>query len=88
VDIIGERQRVDIARALMNHPAVFFIDEPTSALDQARGEQVLDPILKLTAEQKTATLLVTHDTALLARMDRVFTMTDGRLSPVGHLVTT
>jgi len=83
----GERQRVDIARALMNHPAVLFIDEPTSALDHERGEQVLDLILKLTVEQKTATLLVTHDTALLARMDRVFTMTDGTLAPVGHLVT-
>jgi putative ABC transport system ATP-binding protein len=76
----GERQRVDIARALMNNPTVLVIDEPTSALDQERGARVLDLIMNLTIEQNTATLLVTHDESVLGRIDRVFSMTDGRLS--------
>jgi putative ABC transport system ATP-binding protein len=77
----GERQRVNIARALMNHPTVLLIDEPTSALDQERGSRILDLILRLTTEQNTATLLVTHDSDLLARVSRAYTMVDGTLSP-------
>lgn len=77
----GERQRVNVARALMNHPTVLLIDEPTSSLDQERGASILDLILRLTAEQNTATLLVTHDRALLARTRRTFTMVDGALAP-------
>jgi putative ABC transport system ATP-binding protein len=66
----GERQRVNIARALMNHPTVLLIDEPTSALDQERGHSILDLILRLTTEQNTASLLVTHDVQLLGRTSR------------------
>jgi putative ABC transport system ATP-binding protein len=77
----GERQRVNIARALMNHPTVLLIDEPTSALDQERGARILDLILRLTAEQNTASLLVTHDRGLLARASSTYTMVDGNLSP-------
>ena len=77
----GERQRVNIARALMNHPTVLLIDEPTSALDHERGAQILDLIVRLTTEQNTATLLVTHDAHLLARASQTYTMVDGTLSP-------
>lgn len=76
----GERQRVNIARALMNGPTSLLIDEPTSALDQERGAAVIDLILRLTAEHRTATVLVTHDLRQSARMDAVWTMVDGRLS--------
>lgn len=65
----------------MRQPTVLLIDEPTSALDQERGSLILDLILRLTAEQNTASLLVTHDQQLLARAARAFTMLDGRLSP-------
>lgn len=75
----GQRQRVNIARALMNSPSVLLVDEPTSALDHARGAAVLDLVVRLTRERGTATVLVTHDTAHLSRVDHVVEMTDGRL---------
>lgn len=76
----GMRQRVNIARALMNDPSVLIVDEPTSALDQERGAEIIDLIVKLTLERETATLLVTHDRTHMPRMDAVRTMTDGVLA--------
>ncbi|PWU51074.1 ABC transporter ATP-binding protein [Micromonospora sp. S4605] len=75
----GQRQRVNIARALMNDPTILLVDEPTSALDRERGAAVIDLITRLTHQQGTATVLVTHDRAHLAAVDRVVEMHDGRL---------
>ncbi|GHF25346.1 ABC transporter ATP-binding protein [Streptomyces mashuensis] len=75
----GERQRVNIARALFGGPSVLLVDEPTSALDHERGARVMDLLAAVTRQHGTATVLVTHDRALLGRADRVVTMTDGRL---------
>ncbi|MEU5179649.1 ABC transporter ATP-binding protein [Streptomyces longwoodensis] len=75
----GQRQRVNIARALMNDPAVLLVDEPTSALDHERGAAVLDLITRLTHQQATATILVTHDRTHLASADRIAEVHDGRL---------
>ncbi|MER6668088.1 ABC transporter ATP-binding protein [Amycolatopsis japonica] len=82
----GQRQRVNIARALMNEPTVLLIDEPTSALDHDRGAAVIDLITRLTHQRATATVLVTHDRAHLAAVDRLVEVHDGRLgspTPVG-----
>jgi len=76
----GQRQRVNIARALMNDPVVLLVDEPTSALDHERGTAVLDLITRLTHQQATATVLVTHDRTHLTAVDRVTEVHDGRLS--------
>jgi putative ABC transport system ATP-binding protein len=76
----GQRQRVNLARALVNRPAVLLVDEPTSALDSAAGAAVVELILRLTAEQGTATLLVTHDLAQLPRLDEVNELVDGRVT--------
>lgn len=76
----GQRQRVNIARALMNEPSVLVVDEPTSALDSERGAQVMGLLLELTAQRSTATMLVTHDLSLAARMHDVRVMTDGVLA--------
>ena len=76
----GQRQRVNLARALVNRPAVLLVDEPTSALDSAAGVAVVELIVRLTAEQGTATLLVTHDLAQLPRLDDVVELVDGRVT--------
>ncbi|QIS15905.1 ABC transporter ATP-binding protein [Nocardia arthritidis] len=77
----GQRQRVNIARALMNDPALLVIDEPTSALDTERGSAIIDLILDVVRDRGAATLLVTHDRTHLHRMDAVYTMIDGHLTP-------
>lgn len=75
----GQRQRINIARALMNDPTVLLVDEPTSSLDHERGAVVLDLITRLTHQQATATVLVTHDRTHLAAVDDVVEVHDGRL---------
>ncbi|MGW0692510.1 ABC transporter ATP-binding protein [Streptomyces sp. NPDC002738] len=75
----GQRQRVNIARALMNDPTVLLVDEPTSSLDHERGAIVIDLITRLTHQQATATVLVTHDRTHLTAVDQVAEVTDGRL---------
>ena len=75
----GQRQRVNIARALMNDPAVLLVDEPTSALDHERGAAVINLITRLTHQQATATVLVTHDRSHLQVADRSVEVHDGRL---------
>jgi putative ABC transport system ATP-binding protein len=74
----GQQQRVNIARALMNDPAVLLVDEPTSALDHERGAAVLDLLSTLTRDRGIATVLVTHDRSHLDGVDDVCEIVDGR----------
>ncbi|MGW3791242.1 ABC transporter ATP-binding protein [Micromonospora arida] len=76
----GQRQRINIARALMNDPTVLLVDEPTSALDQERGATIIDLITRLTHQQATATVLVTHDRTHLTAVDQITKVQDGRLT--------
>ncbi|WP_333732989.1 ABC transporter ATP-binding protein [Streptomyces sp. IBSBF 3010] len=76
----GERQRAGLARALMTSPAVLLVDEPTSALDRVRSAEAVRLIAEQTHERNTATVMVTHDTAIMDAADRVYEMVDGRLS--------
>lgn len=78
----GEQQRVAVARALANRPALILADEPTAALDGARGRQVLE-LLKEAAGTDVGVLVVTHDNRALDLFDRVMTIADGRIVAEG-----
>jgi putative ABC transport system ATP-binding protein len=75
----GEQQRVALARASVTRPAVLFADEPTGNLDTATGESICQLLFDLNREFHTTLVLVTHDTKLAARCDRILTMSAGRL---------
>jgi putative ABC transport system ATP-binding protein len=76
----GERQRIGIARAFMMNPTLLLVDEPTSMLDQQRGKQIVNLLSQECHEHNVATLMVTHDHSVLSSVDRVVSISDGRIS--------
>jgi putative ABC transport system ATP-binding protein len=75
----GEQQRVALARALAPGPAILVADEPTGNLDEATGRQIIDLLFAGHVERNTTLVLVTHDTALAGRCDRVVRLRSGRI---------
>ncbi|WP_169195280.1 ABC transporter ATP-binding protein [Devosia sp. MC1541] len=75
----GEQQRVGLARATVANPPLLLADEPTGNLDQKTGAVVVDLMFDLARKNRTAVVLITHDPALAAKADRVYTMTAGGL---------
>ena len=75
----GEKQRVAIARAFATEPAVLFADEPTGNLDSRTGETIMALMFELNRSSSTTLVLVTHDTNLADRCDRVLALDRGRL---------
>jgi len=75
----GEQQRVAIARAFVTRPAVLFADEPTGNLDTATGEKIIQQLFEMNAAAGTTLVLVTHDSKLAARCQRVIQLDMGRM---------
>ncbi|HEU4968852.1 ABC transporter ATP-binding protein [Sphingomonas sp.] len=75
----GEQQRVAVARALANRPALVLADEPTGNLDEATADIVFDEFLRLVRGEGSAALVATHNERLALRMDRVLRLHEGRL---------
>lgn len=75
----GEQQRIAIARALANKPAILFADEPTGNLDGQSGREVL-ALLRYAGSEFNATLiLVTHDLNIAEQAERIVSLKDGRI---------
>ena len=75
----GEQQRVAVARALANKPALVLADEPTGNLDEATAERVFDEFVRLVRGEGSAALVATHNERLAIRMDRTFRLHEGKL---------
>ena len=76
----GEQQRVAIARALANRPALILADEPTGNLDTDTGKKIFALLHKLSREQATTIIVVTHDLSIAGKTDESFRLQDGTLS--------
>ena len=76
----GEQQRVAIARALVNDPRLVIADEPTGNLDPATTERVFQSLIRMARSEGAAVLVATHNMALTQHMDRVLTLSDGKLT--------
>lgn len=75
----GQQQRVAIARALARRPALVLADEPTGNLDTVSSDEVFDLMRRFNRDLETTFLVVTHDTRIADRCDRVVEIVDGRI---------
>ena len=79
----GERQRVAVARALAVAPAIVLADEPTGSLDRQSAEEVMAAMAEMGPATGAAFVIVTHDPAIAARVDRTVVLADGALQVDG-----
>jgi len=75
----GEQQRVAVARALINNPAIIMADEPTGNLDSANANELHQLFINLRIEFQQTFLIVTHNEELARLSDRILQMKDGRM---------
>lgn len=75
----GEKQRVAVARALYDEPAIILADEPTGSLDRQNAHSVYALLVELARSRGAAVLLVTHDDGLVQDVDSRYELTEGRL---------
>ena len=73
----GQQQRIAIARALANRPAIILADEPTANLDVKTGSEIIDLLVRLKNETGVTVISATHDMKILDRCDRVVWIRDG-----------
>ena len=75
----GEQQRVAVARALINKPKIILADEPTGNLDSANSESMIDLLFDYTKKSNTSLVMVTHDSSIAKRCDRIIEIRDGQI---------
>ncbi len=75
----GEKQRVAVARALINNPSVVFADEPSGNLDSKNQEELMELFASLRDQFKQTFVIVTHDEHLSVKSDRTIHMKDGEI---------
>ncbi len=75
----GEKQRVAVARSLINEPAILLCDEPTASLDADNSKVILDLLAKINKESFATVFLVTHDERQLKYGDKVIQIIDGEI---------
>jgi ABC-type lipoprotein export system ATPase subunit len=78
----GEQQRVSVARALINRPAVLLADEPTAHLDSSRAAEVMELLTRLHRESGQTIVLVTHEQQYSSLAQRTIVLRDGRIDRV------
>src|SRR5271156_74674 len=78
----GQMQRVGIARALIQSPAILLADEPTGNLDTVTGNLILELLRRLTSERNTATLMATHSAEAAALAGAVVRLRDGKIEEI------
>lgn len=75
----GEKQRVAVARALINDPFIILADEPTGELDHKTGRELFGYMRKMNKEKNKTFVVVTHDVEYIKKGDRVFKIHDGKI---------
>jgi putative ABC transport system ATP-binding protein len=75
----GQRQRVAVARAMINDPELILADEPTASLDPESAEHVLRHLRDAVTTSAASVLMISHDNRHFAMADRVITLVDGRI---------
>ncbi len=82
----GEQQRVSIARALINKPAIILADEPTGNLDPETSEEIMRLLIAVAQEEKTAVLMATHDMTMVEKFPgRVMRVENGKIKEISTI---
>jgi putative ABC transport system ATP-binding protein len=81
----GEKQRISVARALVNDPPLILADEPTANLDARRGHEVMRLLRAIATDERRAVVIVSHDTRIREFADRVLWLEDGRFHEIEQL---
>ncbi|MDO5725906.1 MAG: ABC transporter ATP-binding protein [Tissierellia bacterium] len=75
----GEQQRIAIARAIINKPAIVLLDEPTGNLDRNNRDNIMELLRYSNKAFKQAMLIVSHDEEIINQTDRMLSMVDGKI---------
>ena len=75
----GQQQKIAIGRALINHPKLLLADEPTGNLDSAKRDDLLQLLRYMNEQEEMTILVVTHDSVVAQKANRVLHMMDGKI---------